>query len=446
MRQEEYLQILTEQIRSKKARGAVSEEIRGHIEEQKAEFMSEGMERREAEEAAVREMGDPVAAGNELDRIHRPKMAWGMIALIGILSAAGLLVQYLLKLQMEDSTILVRGLGHNVFYMFIGLGLMMAVCHLDYSRVGYWARELTALLAIVMILNMWLFGMQYNGKYYFKIPILGTAISYTYLFFLFVPLYAGVLYSFREQKLGAVVKGLALMFAILTAAAVISGITTAVILLPTFLVTLSIAVYKDWFRISRKKTLAVLWTGAALLPFIFYFGVMQFGAEYQSMRLRTWMSLDPSAGGYQISMVRTLLSESKFFGAAENTSKVVLPASGDFVISYVAAYYGVMAAILLAGLIAFLFFRLLRISLRQKNQLGMLMGASSSVVFLIQLVLYIFVNTGLFPDSAIYCPFVTGGASGMIVTYCMLGLILSIYRYQNVIPQKSTAEGKRMWV
>ena len=53
MRQEEYLQILTEQIRSKKARGAVSEEIRGHIEEQKAEFMSEGMERREAEEAAV---------------------------------------------------------------------------------------------------------------------------------------------------------------------------------------------------------------------------------------------------------------------------------------------------------------------------------------------------------------------------------------------------------
>lgn len=154
MRQAEYLQILTEQIRSKKARSAVGEEIKGHIEEQKLEFMSEGMESQEAEEAAVREMGDPVAAGNELDRIHRPKMAWGMIGLIGLLSVAGLFIQYLLKLQMQDSTILVRGLRHNLFYMIVGMGVMMAVCYLDYSRIGYWARELMAFLAVLMILDI----------------------------------------------------------------------------------------------------------------------------------------------------------------------------------------------------------------------------------------------------------------------------------------------------
>ena len=52
MKKEEYLEILTEQIRCKMARGAVAEEMRWHIEDQTEAFLSEGMERKEAEEAA----------------------------------------------------------------------------------------------------------------------------------------------------------------------------------------------------------------------------------------------------------------------------------------------------------------------------------------------------------------------------------------------------------
>lgn len=77
MRREEYLHTLTEQIRCKMARGTIEQEINDHIEDQKEEFLSEGMSQTEAEEAAVREMGDPVEVGLEMDRIHRPTMAWG---------------------------------------------------------------------------------------------------------------------------------------------------------------------------------------------------------------------------------------------------------------------------------------------------------------------------------------------------------------------------------
>ena len=75
MRREEYLHTLTEQIRCKMARGTIEQEINDHIEDQKAEFLSEGMSQTEAEEAAVREMGDPVEVGLEMDRIYRPTMA-----------------------------------------------------------------------------------------------------------------------------------------------------------------------------------------------------------------------------------------------------------------------------------------------------------------------------------------------------------------------------------
>ena len=59
MRAEEYLTILTDQIRCRMARKAVREEIRCHIEDQTAAFLSEGMEQAEAEEAAVRKSGSP---------------------------------------------------------------------------------------------------------------------------------------------------------------------------------------------------------------------------------------------------------------------------------------------------------------------------------------------------------------------------------------------------
>ena len=57
MRAEEYLQILSEQIRCKKARDAVKEEVCCHLKDQEEAFKEEGMEKEAAEEAAVKEMG-----------------------------------------------------------------------------------------------------------------------------------------------------------------------------------------------------------------------------------------------------------------------------------------------------------------------------------------------------------------------------------------------------
>ena len=36
------------------------------------------------------------------------------------------------------------------------------------------------------------------------------------------------------------------------------------------------------------------------------------------------------------------------------------------------------------------------------------------------------------PVGSVYCPFITYGRFGMLVTYVLLGLLLSIYRYQDV--------------
>ena len=87
---QEYLKSLTEQIRTKRARTMVAEEVEAHIEDQKQDFMAHGLGEEEAESMAVVEMGDPVEAGVKLDRVHRPKMEWTVLMAILVISIMGL--------------------------------------------------------------------------------------------------------------------------------------------------------------------------------------------------------------------------------------------------------------------------------------------------------------------------------------------------------------------
>ena len=76
--------------------------------------------------------------------------------------------------------------------------------------------------------------------------------------------------------------------------------------------------------------------------------------------------LDPagSEAGYGATAVREVLGGSRMLGGDE-ADITRLPGLGDFVLSGVIVYYGIFAAVLLAGLILFLFVRFMRISLRQ---------------------------------------------------------------------------------
>lgn len=79
---EKYLEKLLLQIRCKKARPYIAEEIRGHIESQIEDNIADGMSYEEAEKNAVADMGDPVTVGISLDKIHKPQIAWKLLVII----------------------------------------------------------------------------------------------------------------------------------------------------------------------------------------------------------------------------------------------------------------------------------------------------------------------------------------------------------------------------
>lgn len=74
-------------------REAVRQELRDHLQDRQADFEAQGMSQPEAERAALRAMGDAVAVGKELNRVHQPWLGWLWLASKAavVLAAVGLL-------------------------------------------------------------------------------------------------------------------------------------------------------------------------------------------------------------------------------------------------------------------------------------------------------------------------------------------------------------------
>ena len=88
----EWLQTVTAQLRCRRAVPGVERELENHLSEQYNAFVAQGCAPEEAERRTVESMGDPVLAGGALDRVHRPRPAWGpffMVAALLLAAEAG---------------------------------------------------------------------------------------------------------------------------------------------------------------------------------------------------------------------------------------------------------------------------------------------------------------------------------------------------------------------
>ncbi len=414
MDKKEYLEILAEQIRYKKALPMIEKELEDHMEDQKKDFLASGMTEKEAEAAAVMEMGDPVAVGVDMDRIHRPKMAWGLILLTGALYLAGMIFRYLLY----DRSGLGIYIANSWVYYVLAFVVMIGVCYVDYSRIGEKARELTVGLFLILMAGIWFGGTVVNGSVGW-ISVGGMMIlNVRVLVYLFLPLYGAILYRYRGQGYEVIWKAAAWM-------------------LPAVVVV---------FYANSLMLALLLCVFSMVIFLLLYAGmVWKFGALYQKERLQ--MLLPPY--GEEISAVmeplRSAAANSHMVGSSAQAMKgLEMYGDRDFLFTYILSFCGILTAVLFISLIAVLLFYLLKHTLRQRNQAGRIMGLGCTVVLVGRLVIYLLGNLGLQPYGDGYCPFLSTGGSSAVVTGILLGLLFSIYRYQNIAKEPKKSRTKQI--
>ncbi len=455
MKPEEYLHTVTDQIRCAGARDMVEEELREHIRDQAEAYEAEGMFEEEALEKAVRDMGDPVETGVALDRIHRPHMSWGTLALAGALGIFGIVLQTVLSsgggaVVGRDSLYWLKG---HVRYTLMGMILMLAVYRLDYTVLAGRARRVAAVYLALLVMGTMLLGETSAGIIVsINIGIIRPSVSA--LLYLYIPLYGAVLYDYRGIGYQGMWKPFLWALVPVWISWRVPSLSAAMILLAAFALLFSVAVWHSWYRVNRKKTLAVLWGGMAALFLAWLgYGILAGGfAEYQVARIMAFLGKS-SDSSYVSEMARQFLEGSTLVGGSITKTSGLwenLPGcNSDYVFVSLVTTFGILAGVLAAALIVYLIFRIFRIALRQKNQLGMILGCASGLVFLLQSVMHIMVNLKLIPAVAINLPFFSVGGSQLAVSYILLGIVLSVYRYKDIRqerrPEKQPEKKIRTW-
>lgn len=433
---DEYLKTVTEQIRCKQARESVREEMAGHLEDQMQECMKEGMNRQEAEEFAVKQMGDPLEIGISLDRVHRPKSAWGMLMFIAILSVLGMGVQYFISIQCQNAQPFI--LRSQMLSMLVGFAVLVFMYCLDYSFFGSYGKYMAIVFLSFMFLQVFFLGQVVNGAKAFISVWGGRNISLQMLMFCFIPMYAGVLYSYRGEDFKGMIKSMIFLVLPVWITMHMPCLGVAIVIFFTLFIMLSAAIIKGWFGERTKKLLIVAWGIVVLFPPLMILAGAGLGifSEYQLERLQFFVHKGDHVGnGYVYYQIRKIIENSKILGRGDislDTSTVLPQVSSDFIITHLMSYYGILSGLFVFGLLSFLVFKIFHISAHQKNQLGTIIGIGCGSLFGVTTILYFLENIGVLPYSYLYLPFFSLGGTGMFATYFLLGIILSIYKYQDI--------------
>lgn len=438
---DEYLNTLLEQIRCKKAWPYIRLELQSHIEDQIAENIQAGMDIESAEREAVRDMGDPVETGISLDHIHKPQAAWKLLFLIGLLSVTGIAVHMIMDSQITGNV----GADSLGYAADVGLGVavMLIIYHLDYTSLARFSKAIAVALCAMCLYTL-CFGNMVNGMRYFGIPG-GHLVSMQAIILFYIPVYGGVLYQYHGSDYKGVFKALIWMLAPIFLIWQLPHVTTAGLLLICMLVMLTMAIYKGWFYVKKKRAIAALWSVFLFIPagalFVLYAG--NYMKLYQKERVQAYLPGN-SEEFYPITIRRTFLTQNKFWGSSGvDVAELIPDYNGHDILSCLSSVCGMIAAILICCILSVLIFAVFHAVIRQKNQLGWMMGCGCGMVFLISSMGNIFENMGIFPPTATFLPFLSAGGSYIFVSYGLMGIVLSVYRYKNIYPGHLKAEKRQ---
>ena len=452
---EEYLAEIKNQIRDKTAREFASNELKAHIEDRTEGLKKKGMDHDSAVLQAVKEMGDPVSVGVDLDRIHRPRLEWKFLLYVIYISiiSVGVLCLILAAMPCENflNNVLSRGvLLKQTIGVLLGLLMMIIVYRLDYTVLAGKSRLIAAAFLISMAFLVFLFGVSINGATRW-IRIGGILFQTHALFLLYLPMFAGILYDYRNKGADALVKIFLWMIAPVFLQMLYDAgwISFSMFMLFSESILFMIALNKNWYRVNKRKVFKGIGIGFISLIGLFILYIIN-AADYLKARIQVWLSLwglnFGSVDGnefkymnYTNTCLDNIFLRSNFIGKSDSAIDVIQltpDVTVDYILALIAATCGKLAvAVIMISLIVLAIY-VFSISAKQKNSLGSIVGCSCGIVIAVQAISNVLIVFGLLPLTGTTLPFFSLGISNIIIGYILLGLVLSIYRYQDIRVEK----------
>ena len=429
----EYLDTVQEQIRWKRARPVVARELEQHLTDQRDAFLEEGTAPEEAERLAVEEMGDPVTVGTELDRVHRSKPQWGLLAATMALALLGGFLRVWLTASGADTYEVIFPL-RTAIALALGAACLLGAYFLDYTWLTRHAVGVYVGGLVLGMLSLWLSPDINHASYYTR-----------YVVLLYPTVYAVWLYHCRGKRWKGFFLAILGGVPLIIIGCLVPYVLGILLLMVTGFALLLAAAGTDWFSVGRGKTVAVVLGIAAAMAGSVVWQVWKNGLFMGRFLRFLHPELDPFGGGYQAMSVRKALSVSQWLGEGA-WNKAVSPYpfertvpdwNHDFFLTTVVYKLGWLPFLLLVLAVAGLLLWLLWKCLRQRNQAGRLVALSVIAPLALQTVFSVMQNLGYVLFSA-SMPLVTGNLP-TVVTMGLMGLALSVFRQEPIAWENSVA-------
>ncbi|NHC38946.1 FtsW/RodA/SpoVE family cell cycle protein [Bacillus sp. MM2020_1] len=405
-----FLNEVIAQIKSKEAKKYVASELSFHLKEARNVWVEKGLTGTEAEEKAVEQMGSPIKLGQQLNKLHRPKVDWVLVILLITIFGLGFLPMF------SRESLLVSKVIITLISSAAVLGMML-MDYRKFKKQGWLFYSIGALILVVLRLFS---NITINGLPLLRIgPLTIESIMSLPFFFL-------AWATFFNNKRLKVWQFIVLFFLPFSLFFTVPSIST------TYIYTIMVFSMLWWSQFSRKMVLSI-W-GVFVSCFLFVSIISwKFLGFYQKDRLLAYLNPEKYSDGtgFMIIRMKELLSTAGWFGHPMN-KEFIPEAHTNFVFVSFTYYYGWLFAIALVLLLVLFGARIIVITSRIKDSYGKLLLIGAVTLYSVQLATNIGMTLGIFPLISMSLPFISYGLMPTLLNASLIGIVLSVYRRKEL--------------
>ena len=456
---QQWVETAAAQLRCRKAVPGVKSELESHLYEQYNAFLEQGCTAGEAQRKTVESMGDPVLAGGALDRIHRPRPAWGPFCAAAVLMMMGGILRWWQSIPLAaDGTLLWRESSWQTLFVAEISVLVLALVHfcMDISLLSRWAWQIYSGLLAFSGCGILLGNTVINGRRYWALPLIGLFGGFEFAL-LFAPVYAAVVYRQRGRGWRGFCICCAALLPGLMLCLYVPQLAAALLLAVTGLVLGVLCCRNDWFCIGKRRSLCALFfvvLGMLAVPLLAL--LRCFGAELPSMLARMFSAFsigDASGAGYWQNGLRRMWDGMHWFSPGdpalllseqtgllrveEFVGQGASSLGSDSLPALLGWRFGAFWAFAVIAAIAGGVFWLWRTANRIRSSIGRLCAIAVCTMLSGGGILYLCGSFGWYSLTSIL-PFF-GSSVDMIVQAAIIGLLLSAFRLDTVLHEPSAA-------
>ncbi|MGE7851154.1 FtsW/RodA/SpoVE family cell cycle protein [Bacillus paramycoides] len=405
---ERFLKEVTTHIKSKEAKSFVATELDFHLKQAKNTWIERGLSEEVAEDKAVEQMGSPIKLGQELNKLHKPKVDWFLIILL--VTAMGLGFLPIVALGHTNDLLM-----NKVIFVILGVATALGMMLLDYrklERLGW----LFYTIGVLILLTIKCFPSAFvNGEAFIKIgPITIDCLMAIPFFFL---AWASFFNNSRLKFMHLLILYLFSLYLFLTTS----------ILLPIFIYITMVFVMLWWSKLGKKTAwiITILPIGFFIIKDLFSWSSVK---EYRMARILGF--LNPEHNVLYLRL-KGLMSSAGWFGAS-GKMEFIPAAHTDFVFVSLTYYYGYVLALILVLILSLFVARIMVIAYKINDRYGKLLLVGGVTLFVVQFIYNVGMTLGLLPMASMSLPFISYGLIPTLFHAFIMGIVLSVYRRKDI--------------